>query len=111
SYVYRPSTEAGMREVFELARKGGHTIGLRGAGRSYGDASLNAEEISLDLSRMKRILEWDPESGLITVEPGVTIQELWEYAIEDGWWPSVAPGTMFPTIGGCAAMNIHGKNN
>jgi decaprenylphospho-beta-D-ribofuranose 2-oxidase len=45
------------------------------------------------------------------VEPGVTIRQLWQYTIEDGWWPYVVPGTMYPTIGGTAAMNIHGKNN
>src|ERR1043166_3132240 len=39
-YVYRPSTDAGIREVFEVAREHGMSIGLRGAGRSYGDASL-----------------------------------------------------------------------
>ena len=111
SYVYRPSTESGIRDVFNLARVGGHSVGLRGAGRSYGDASLNGEEICLDLTRMNRILEWNPESGVITVEPGVTIRDLWQHVIEDGWWPYVIPGTMFPTLGGCAAMNIHGKNN
>ena len=111
SYVYRPSTESGIREVFELARREGRTVGLRGAGRSYGDASLNAEEICLDLSRTNRILAWNPETGVIEVEPGVTIRQLWQYVIEDGWWPPVVPGTMFPTLGGCAAMNIHGKNN
>jgi FAD/FMN-containing dehydrogenase len=111
SYVYRPSTEDGVWDVFRLAREAGRPLALRGAGRSYGDASLIAEEISLDLTRMRRILEWDPDSGIISVEPGVTIQDLWQYAIEDGWWPAVVPGTMFPTLGGCAAMNIHGKNN
>src|SRR5439155_23291644 len=34
----------------------------------------------------------------------------WRHALPDGWWPAVVPGTMFPTLGGCVAMNIHGKN-
>jgi len=111
SYVYRPSTPEGIQAVFQLARERGLSVGLRGAGRSYGDASLNAEHICLDLTRMNRILDWNPQTGVITVEPGVTIRQLWQYTIEDGWWPYVVPGTMFPTLGGCAAMNIHGKNN
>nr|MBC8332802.1 FAD-binding oxidoreductase [Anaerolineae bacterium] len=40
-----------------------------------------------------------------------TIQQLWQYTLEDGWWPAVVPGTMTPTVGGCLAMNVHGKNN
>ncbi len=111
SYVYRPSTEEGVNEVLHLARERGLKVGLRGAGRSYGDASLNAENITLDLTRMNRILDWNPDTGIIRVEPGVTIRQLWQHVVEDGWWPCVVPGTMFPTIGGTAAMNIHGKNN
>jgi FAD/FMN-containing dehydrogenase len=111
SYVYRPSSATGIREAFQAAREHGRTVALRGAGRSYGDASLNAENVVLDLTRMSRILEWDPTTGIISVEPGVTIRQLWQYALEDGWWPPVVPGTMFPTLGGVAAMNVHGKNN
>jgi FAD/FMN-containing dehydrogenase len=109
-YVYRPSTVDGIHEVFELARQSGRSVGLRGTGNSYGDATLNDENITLDLRRMNRVLEWDPLSGRIRVEPGVTIAQLWQYVIEDGWWPPVVPGTSKPTIGGCAGMNIHGKN-
>jgi decaprenylphospho-beta-D-ribofuranose 2-oxidase len=111
SYVSRPVNADGICAVFDEARRTGRSVGMRGAGRSYGDASLNAENILLDLTRMRRILSWDPQTGIIVVEPGVTIQQLWQYTIEDSWWPSVVSGTMFPTLGGAAAMNIHGKNN
>jgi FAD/FMN-containing dehydrogenase len=87
------------------------TVGLRGAGQSYGDASLNGGQIALDVSRMTRVLAWDPAAGRIRVEPGVTIRQLWQYALEDGWWPPVVPGTSFVTLGGACAMNVHGKNN
>ena len=110
-YVFRPSTVEGIREVFGLAEQTGRTIAFRGAGRSYGDAALNAENVVLDLTRFCRILQWNPHTGVITMESGVTIQQLWQYALPDGWWPPIVPGTMFPTIGGCASMNIHGKNN
>src|SRR5690606_4146504 len=68
------------------------------------------ENIVVDLRRLKRILEWNPETGRITVEPGVTLSEMWQYVLEDGWWPPVATGTSMTTIGGSAAMNVHGKN-
>jgi decaprenylphospho-beta-D-ribofuranose 2-oxidase len=109
-YVYRPNTIEGIAQVFELARQSGRTVGLRGAGNSYGDAAQNGENIVLDLRRMNRILAWEPESGRVTVEPGVTLQQLWRYVLEDGWWPPVSTGTMQTSLGGCAAMNVHGKN-
>jgi FAD/FMN-containing dehydrogenase len=111
SWVYRPTTLEGLRDTLALARAEGRSVGLRGGGQSYGDAATNAENVCLDTSRMCRILEWDPGTGRIRVEPGVTIRQLWQYVIEDGWWPPVVSGTMYTTIGGAVAMNIHGKNN
>ncbi len=111
NYVYRPTTVAGIQRVLKLARETGRSVGLRGGGISYGDASINAENILLDLSRMTRILDWNPDTGIIDVEAGVTMRDLWRYIVGDGWWPSVVPGTMFGTIGGSLAMNVHGKNH
>jgi FAD/FMN-containing dehydrogenase len=111
SYVWRPSTAGAIAPVFEAARANSRTVALRGAGLSYGDASLGNEQVVLDLTRMNRILDWNPETGRITVEPGVTIRQLWQYCLEDGWWPPVVSGTMQVSLGGAAGMNIHGKNN
>lgn len=110
-YVFRPTTTDGIREVFDLAKNSNRKVTLRGAGKSYGDASLGAEHLILDLTRMNRIREWDPTTGIITCEPGVTIEQLWKYCIADGWWCPVVSGTMYPTLGGVVGMNIHGKNN
>lgn len=110
SYVYRPATAEALHEVLTLARRGGRSVGLRGGGNSYGDAAMNSENIVVDLRRMNRVLDWNPETGVIRLEPGVTLAELWQYILEDGWWPPVATGTSFTTMGGSAAMNVHGKN-
>ncbi len=111
SYVYRPSTLEALANVFETARRTGRTVAMRGGGNSYGDAFMNDENIVLDLRRMNRVLDWDPGNGRIRVEPGMSIHELWQYVIEDGWWPPVVTGTSKTTIGGCAGMNVHGKNS
>jgi decaprenylphospho-beta-D-ribofuranose 2-oxidase len=110
-YVFRPSTLADVFRIFEQARAAGLSITPRGSGCSYGDAAFRAESGVLDLTRMDRVLGWDPEKGEIEVEPGVTLRRLWRYVLGDGWWPPVVTGTMEPTIGGCLAMNTHGKNN
>ena len=110
AYVYRPSTVDQLRDIFKMAHEKGRTIGLRGAGKSYGDPAMNNDDIVLDMTRMNRILDWDPENGRIKVEPGVTLKRVWEYTIEDGWWIPVATGTQTITVAGGAAMNVHGKN-
>ena len=111
SRVLRPSDADGLRAAIELARREGRSLGLRGAGCSYGDASVNDGGHVRDVTRMNRILGWDPETGVAELEPGVTIEQLWKRILPDGWWPRVVSGTMFPTVAGAAAMNIHGKNN
>ena len=100
-----------IHEAFHLAKKEGMTVTLRGAGRSYNDAALNSLGIVLDLQGMNKILEWNPETGVVTAEPGVTLAKLWQVVLPDGWWPPVVSGTMTTTLGGCLGMNIHGKNN
>lgn len=109
-HVYRPNTAEAISEVLHLARHSGRNVGLRGGGNSYGDAAINSENVLIDLRRMNRILDWNPVTGQVRVEPGVMIADLWQYTLGDGWWPPISTGTSFTTIGGCAAMNVHGKN-
>lgn len=107
----RPERPEEVAEAFARASAEGMHVALRGGGRSYGDAALNAGEVILDTTAMRRILSWDPASGVIEVQPGATIEDIWRHTLKDGWWPAVVPGTMFATLGGCAAMNVHGKNH
>lgn len=106
-----PRSADEVASIMAAARKAGVPVAFRGAGRSYGDAALLERGLVVDLSRMDQILSWDPESGLVEAQPGVTIEKLWKRVIRDGWWPPVVSGTMTTTLAGCAAMNVHGKNN
>jgi FAD/FMN-containing dehydrogenase len=109
--VLRPNGVDAIRACFELARRERTTLGLRGTGCSYGDASVNERGYTLDLTRMNRALAFDPSTGVAEVEGGFTVEQLWKHVLPHGYWPKVVSGTMFPTLAGAAAMNIHGKNN
>jgi FAD/FMN-containing dehydrogenase len=110
-YVFRPTDPGGVAEALDASRTEGVPVALRGAGCSYGDAAYRPESVVLDLSGLDRILTWEPETGIVEVEPGVSLSALWRMGIADGWWPPVVTGTMQPTVGGMLAMNVHGKNN
>lgn len=111
AYRFRPTSVKEIEEVFCLARESKLTVTARGAGRSYNDAALNGGGIILDMSAMNRILDWDPATGRVRCEPGVTLEQLWQRVEPNGWWPPVVSGTMRTTLGGCLSANIHGKNN
>ena len=108
--VFPRSTEE-LAEAFALARREGLTVTLRGGGNSYGDASLGEQSLIVDTTRFARLRSFDAETGVAEVEPGVTVRDLWRHALPRGFWPRVVSGTSFPTLGGIAAANIHGKNN
>jgi len=111
SYLIKPKTVEEIYEAFQLAKKKELTVTLRGAGRSYNDAALNGGGIVLDLTDMNQIIAWDAGSGVVRCEAGVTLEQLWQKVLPDGWWPPVVSGTMTTTLGGCLGANIHGKNN
>lgn len=111
SRVLRPVNVEEIVAAYEIARADGVSIGLRGTGCSYGDASVNARGHVLEMTRMNRLLAFDERTGVATCEGGVTIEQLWKHVLPLGFWPRVVSGTMFPTLGGALGMNIHGKNN
>lgn len=111
SYLLQPRSADEIYEAFQFAKRDGLTVTARGAGRSYNDAAMNGGGLVLDLSAMNQILEWDSATGQVRCEPGVTLRQLWQHVLPDGWWPPVVSGTMTTTLGGCLGANIHGKNN
>ncbi|MEO2095104.1 MAG: FAD-binding oxidoreductase [bacterium] len=111
SRVLRPASVEEVQDDLEGARKARVSLALRGAGCSYGDPSITRDGHVLDLTRLNRILAFDDESGVVEVESGVTLEQIWKHILPRGWWPKVCSGTMFPTTGGALGMNIHGKNN
>lgn len=106
----RPTSTEALAALLQQASVEAMPVVMRGSGRSYGDASLNSGALAIDNRGMSRILTWDAEHGVAELQAGATIGDLWRRTLPDGWWPTVVPGTMHPTMGGCVAMNIHGKN-
>lgn len=81
----------------------------RGLGRSYGDSSLNKTILSSLL--MNRIVSFNSKTGLIECEAGVSLAELLDLFVPQGWFLPTTPGTKFVTIGGAIASDVHGKNH
>ena len=81
----------------------------RGLGRSYGDAALNAGGRVLGMTSFDRYLAFDDQTGTLTCEAGVSLEQILRDFAPRGWFPMVTPGTKFVTVGGCIANDIHGK--
>lgn len=81
----------------------------RGMGRCYGDAAL-AENV-LSTRKWNRFLNFDPASGLLTCEAGVSFDEILQVFVPKGYFLPVTPGTRFVSVGGAIASDVHGKNH
>jgi FAD/FMN-containing dehydrogenase len=85
----------------------------RGLGRSYGDASLpSAPAARVAGSRLAdRVVAFDPETGVLHAEAGLTLRDINRTFLPRGWFVPVTPGTSFVTLGGAVASDVHGKNH
>ncbi len=81
----------------------------RGMGRCYGDSALGEQIISTQ--EMRRFLAFDPKTGVLHCEAGVTYEDILEHFVPQGWFPPVTPGTKFVSMGGALASDVHGKNH
>lgn len=83
----------------------------RGMGRSYGDPALNGGGLVIDMQELNHIYSIDPDSAIVDVDAGVTLDQLMKAALPYGLWVPVLPGTRQVTIGGAIGPDIHGKNH
>jgi FAD/FMN-containing dehydrogenase len=82
-----------------------------GFGRSYGDSCLSEGRSLIDCSQLARFLDFDPATGRLVCEAGVSLADVLQFALPQGWFLPVTPGTKFVSIGGAIANDVHGKNH
>ncbi|MDR2354514.1 MAG: FAD-binding oxidoreductase [Deltaproteobacteria bacterium] len=82
----------------------------RGLGRAYGDSAVSPGE-TVSTERCNAFLSFDPLTGSLVAESGVTLAEILKIFSPRGFFPPVTPGTKFVTLGGAVASDVHGKNH
>ncbi len=82
-----------------------------GNGRSYGDVCLNPGGVLWATRGLDRFIDWNPADGVLECEAGVTLDEIIDLVLPQGWFLPVTPGTRFVTVGGAIANDVHGKNH
>jgi len=100
-----PRSVSELQETFQS-----HGVIARGLGRSYGDpAQLSGGLVvsNLGFDAVGPIAA----DGVVTVGAGVSIDTLIRWAMPQGWFVPVTPGTRQVTIGGAIAADVHGKNH
>lgn len=85
----------------------------RGLGRSYGDSALPPPGVTTVAGSVlaDRLLAFDPASGVVRAEAGLSLRELVWTFLPRGYFPPVVPGTQYVTLGGMVAADVHGKSH
>lgn len=82
-----------------------------GMGRSYGDVCLNPGGSLWLTAGLDHFLDFDEQTGQLTCEAGVLLDDIQRTFVHRGWMLPVTPGTRFVTVGGALANDVHGKNH
>jgi FAD/FMN-containing dehydrogenase len=108
SHEARPIFWRGYEQAALISNK---TVLPFGLGRSYGDVCLNNGGIIIPTRGLNRLISFDPETGILRCEAGVSLAEIIDFAIPRGYFLPVTPGTKIVTIAGAVANDVHGKNH
>jgi len=107
--VVKPKDTGSVAKILKLANERNIPVTPRGGGTGLsGGAVPIYGGIVLSLERMNRILEIDEDNFVATVEPGVTLSDLYQAVEEHGLYYPLYPGEMSATIGGNVATNAGG---
>ena len=82
-----------------------------GNGRSYGESCHNDAGFLVPMQARMRIAHFNPDTGLLTAESGMLLNEVIAHVAPHGYFLPVTPGTQFVTLGGAIANDVHGKNH
>jgi decaprenylphospho-beta-D-ribofuranose 2-oxidase len=65
----------------------------------------------IDMTPLNRIHHIDPDTAIVDLDGGVSLDAAMRAVLPQGLWVPVLPGTRQVTIGGAIAADIHGKNH
>jgi len=107
---FEAETKEQIADCFEFSKKNKKLVCFRGGGRSYGDNTLNKNNIVLKYKPTQNIISFDEIKGEITVSGNCNLVEILKFSIPKGWLLYVSPGSQYVTISGAISNNVHGKN-
>jgi FAD/FMN-containing dehydrogenase len=114
--VERPLSLAELLSAVDLARLQGQSVSIAGGRHAMGGQQFGEASVLIDMRGLNRVLAFDREAGVLTVEAGIQWPEIAEYldeanAGQSRQWGIVQKQTGADrlSIGGALACNGHGR--
>jgi len=114
--VLRPRSLEALQDAVRRARSRGQTISVAGGRHAMGGQQFGTDSVLIDLSRMDRVVSFDPIRREVEVEAGIQWPELIRQLTEMQRGSRAPLGIIQKqtgadrlSIGGALAANIHGR--
>ncbi len=114
--VVFPASEDAVREAVRSGRHAGRALSIAAGRHAMGGQQFGTDTLLVDLSKLNRVLGFDPEHGRIEVEAGIQWPELLRHYLDAqsgrGLQWGIAQkqtGADRLSMGGALAANAHGR--
>jgi decaprenylphospho-beta-D-ribofuranose 2-oxidase len=109
--LVKPSQSA-LRELSDIEERvlsGKRPRITTGAGLSFGAPHFGSGVTTIDNSRFTEIIGYE-DDGLLEVQAGASMAHIFNFLADKGRYLVTQPGYPSITLGGCIAVDVHGKN-
>lgn len=106
----RPDSITVLLEIIRQAAQEGKKVSFAGQSHSQGGHTFCEGGIVIDMRSLNKILKIDPVAKLITVQPGVTWEEIQDAINPYGLSIKVMQASNIFTVGGSLSVNAHGRD-
>jgi glycolate oxidase len=107
--VVKPSSEEQVARIVRLCAETGVPVTARGGGTGLSAACVpDPKGVVLSLERLNKLIEADPDNYAITVQAGVTLEQINKAAEDIGLFFPPHPGDESAMAGGMVATNAGG---
>ncbi len=105
--VVRPQSE---QEIIDALRSSEGPVSIGGARYSMGGQTSFPDSLHFDMRDYDEVVAFDPDSKLITVQTGITWQQIQQHIDPHNLSVSVMQDFNNFTVGGSLSVNAHGRN-
>lgn len=112
SNIIYPQNIYDLQKIVQQAFEKNRPIAIAGKKHSMGGQQFLTENILIDMSKMNRVIDFQPEKFLISLEAGIIWTDLVQYTIAQNSEAGIRQkqtGADDLSIGGALASNIHGR--
>ncbi len=105
--IYKPNTSKEIKNIIE--KYPNHKISIAGSKYSHGGQTLLDNSIYIDLSNFNKIVDFDKNNKLITVESGIIWKKIIRYIDKYDLSVSEMQSYCNFSVGGSISVNCHGR--